>query len=99
MHQQALRGHPVRMAVVASALSNPIARGVATAVSWMNPSFRFFGPEQWSQALQHLQLGDQADFVWSLCMRLQALLPPSPLLGRIADSDGRPRAPILLKRA
>jgi hypothetical protein len=52
-------GQPVRVAAITLALSNPVIRGVATAMSWGNPGLRFFQPARFRDALAYLDLGDQ----------------------------------------
>jgi hypothetical protein len=52
-------GQPVRVAAVTLALSNPVTRGIATAVSWVNPGLRFFQPARFQDALAYLELSDQ----------------------------------------
>jgi len=51
-------GQPVRVAAVTLALSNPVTRGIATAVSWVNPGLRFFQPARFQDALTYLDLRD-----------------------------------------
>lgn len=52
-------GQPTRVGVVTLALSNPVKRGLATAMSWVNPSIRFFQPARFQDALAYLELSDQ----------------------------------------
>jgi hypothetical protein len=52
-------GQPVRVAALTLALSNPVVRGIATAISWVNPGLRFFQPSRFHDALAYLDLGDQ----------------------------------------
>jgi len=49
-------GQPSRVAVVTLSLSSPVKRGVATALSWINPSVRFFQPARFQDALLYLDL-------------------------------------------
>jgi hypothetical protein len=51
-------GQPVRAAAVTLALSNPVKRCIATAISWLNPALRFFQPARFQDALAYLELGD-----------------------------------------
>ncbi len=63
-------------AVVTTILSNPLKRGVATAISWLNPSFRAFQPEDMAGAFNHLQLTEHVDTIIEELVRLQKSLPP-----------------------
>ena len=51
-------GQPVRVAAITLALSNPVIRGIATAISWVNPGLRFFQPARFHDALAYLELSD-----------------------------------------
>lgn len=51
-------GQPARVAAVTLALSNPVKRGIATAISWVNPGIRFFQPARFQDALAYLDLSD-----------------------------------------
>lgn len=51
-------GQPVRVAVITLSLSNPVIRGIATAMSWVNPGLRFFQPARFPDALAYLELAD-----------------------------------------
>src|SRR4051812_47517681 len=44
LSQAPFRGEKSKSACVTKAVENPIKRGIATAISWMNPSFGFFPP-------------------------------------------------------
>lgn len=46
----------VKAAVVTKVLADRLKRGIVTAISWINPTFRGFQPEQFDQALAHLDL-------------------------------------------
>jgi hypothetical protein len=56
-------GQPSKIAVVTTVLANPIKRGVATALSWVNPSIRFYEPSGVAKALQYLDIVDHASSV------------------------------------
>jgi hypothetical protein len=45
-----------KAAVVTNVLSNRLKRGIATAIFWLNPNFRAYSPDQFDQALAHLDL-------------------------------------------
>lgn len=82
---------PIKMAAVSCALNKPIPRGIATAISWMNPSFKAFAPAQTAQAFAHLGLTSDIDFVWEQLRALQARLKPNHTLELMAQAIGRPR--------
>ena len=65
-----------KVAVITNALSNPIKRGVATAISWANPSFKALAPDQWRDALRHLNLENQMQPILLELSRLQVKLKP-----------------------
>lgn len=67
--------HPLPMSVVTGALSNPIKRGVATALRWMNPKFAFWQPHQFGDALKHLQLENAWPQVRAIYQELQKQVP------------------------
>lgn len=69
-----------KSAVVTTALSNRIKRGVVTAISWINPSFKAFQPEEYKLALAHLDLGDHWPMLWSELINLQKALPVNQTL-------------------
>jgi hypothetical protein len=56
-------GQPTKIAVVTTVLANPIKRGVATALTWVNPSFRFYEPAGIAKALQYLDIANHASAV------------------------------------
>lgn len=61
--QEVQGGQPTKVAVVTTVLANPIKRGVATALSWLNPSIRFYEPSAMAMALQYLDIADHASSV------------------------------------
>jgi hypothetical protein len=46
------------IAIILTNLQNPIARGVATAISWFLPATRLFGPGDEAAAARHLGLSE-----------------------------------------
>lgn len=56
-------GQPTKIAVVTTVLTNPLKRGVATALTWVNPSIRFYEPSRVAEALQYLDLAEHATAV------------------------------------
>ncbi|MEO8185219.1 MAG: hypothetical protein ABI895_40955 [Deltaproteobacteria bacterium] len=67
-------GLPNKLAVLTLAMSNPIKRGIATALSWVNPAIRFYRPTQFREALVYLDLADQSEAIRREYQRLNARL-------------------------
>ncbi len=76
-------GAASKVAVITNALSNPVKRGVATAISWANPSFKALPPEQWRIALRHVDLEGHMQMVLLELARLQSKLPPVTSLAQL----------------
>ncbi len=81
---------PFSSAVVTTALTNPIKRGIATAISWTNPRFFFTEPKQWPRALDHLHLGAHGDQLWNGFRALQKQMPLNKTLEHIARAGQLP---------
>jgi hypothetical protein len=64
-------GLPSKVAVLTSALSNPVKRGVATALLWLNPAVRFYEPPAFEEALAYLDLTGSGAAIWSTYGELQ----------------------------
>jgi hypothetical protein len=45
-----------KIGVLTNSLENPIKRGVATAITWLNPAFRAVMPARWHELFAHLDL-------------------------------------------
>lgn len=88
MHKELAREQPLRLAVITTVLSNPIKRGVATALSWANPQIRFFQPAQAREALQHLDLVSYVDALWRQYSALQEQLPQVAVIATVAAALG-----------
>jgi hypothetical protein len=69
-------GAPSKMGVITTVLSNPIKRGVATALSWLNPAIRFYEPPEMARALAYLELTSMAGTLEAEFLKLQKQLPP-----------------------
>lgn len=86
----ALDHSPSRLAVVTTVLENPIKRGVATALAWLNPDVRFFLPDRFRDAVAYLELGIYEDRLWTeLCALLSQLPRAEASLSLVARSTGR----------
>jgi hypothetical protein len=87
----ALRGHPVKTAVITEAIAtNALKRGIATALSWMNPNFRVFEPTDLPLALAHIDLDvARFDSIGACLASLQVSLEPNATMRRIAARNRR----------
>lgn len=81
---------PIKSSVITIALSHPVKRGIATALSWVNPRFFFTSPSGATRAADHLDLGDQWDVVWPGFLELQKALPRNETLAQVAATLNRP---------
>jgi hypothetical protein len=80
-------GGPIQSAAVTVALTNPVKRGVATALLWLNPSFRAFQPSDFDRALQHLGLESAKSTILGSLKQLQQQLPPNATLKVIGETS------------
>jgi hypothetical protein len=96
---EGLRGGRIKSSIVTTVLSNPIKRGVATALTWLNPQFGFFTPEKFDAALAHIGLPDEMDAVWDMLGDLQLTLPPIYNLELIAKAFHLSPLPFAAKQA
>lgn len=88
---QVWEGTPGKIAVVTTVLTNPIKRGVATAITWLNPLSRFYEPRGFRDAVSYLDLEHRIDAIWREYGRLASELPATVTLDLIARSVGLPR--------
>jgi hypothetical protein len=90
LNRDALRGLPVKIAVVTPvAGTNPIKRGIATAIQWLNPEFRIFEPREVVRALDHIRVTRvQFESIWTTLTIMQRSLPPNETLRLIAGELG-----------
>jgi hypothetical protein len=72
-----------RTSAISNALSDPVKRGIVTAITWVNPRFRAFAAQQWWDALAHVGLTQHAAQVWNEFAKLQRGLPPNQTLREI----------------
>jgi hypothetical protein len=98
MNKELARDQPLRLAVITTVLSNPIKRGVATALSWANPQIKFFQPAQAHAALAHVDLADDVERIWNEYVELQSKLPPVKILEPVANALHMRRATRALAR-
>ena len=84
------REFPAKSSVITTVLSNPVKRGIATALSWVNPRFFFGSPNEATRALAHLDLDDQWDVLEPAFRELQKKLPPNHALELVAKVMNEP---------
>lgn len=72
---QTFNYRPHQLSVVTTAVSNPVKRGVATAMRWFNPSLRVYQPHEMREALIQLELIEHWPDIKSLFEQLQEKLP------------------------
>lgn len=65
----------IRSAAVTTVLTNRLKRGIATAISWVNPNFRAVPPEELDGALEHLGLLGEGQVLIEQLEALQAGMP------------------------
>lgn len=87
----ALDHSPSRLAVVTTVLENPIKRGVATALGWLNSDVRFYEPRAFRDAVDYLGLRVHTDVLWKELGVLASELPRADVtLPLIARATGLP---------
>jgi len=80
-------GKPIKSSVVTTVLTNPIKRGVATALQWFNPAMHFYTPAQWSAALGDLGLTSDAERIWKELQQLEQGVGPLSTMAMIAAGN------------
>jgi hypothetical protein len=90
MNQDTLRGVAVKTVVITSVLrTNPIKRGIVTALQWINPAFRVFEPHDVLLALDHIgvtRVGFES--IWATLSVMQRTLAPNETLRLVASRLG-----------
>jgi hypothetical protein len=84
LHQVIYNNIPSKLAVI-TPLYSPLKRGIATALGWLNPSFKAVPAEQWRDALMHVDLDLELDAVLSILLNLQKNFPPVETLAEFAQ--------------
>jgi hypothetical protein len=79
MFKEIFKGQ-ARLSVVTIALGNPIKRGIATAISWLNPGFRAFEPKNINEAMGHLGLPKDFRVLEREFADLERMLPANETL-------------------
>ncbi len=85
LFRDALGGYPARMSVITEAVvTSALKRGIATALTWMNPNFRVFEPGDLALALDHIGLElARFDTIWESLASMQASMEQNATLRRI----------------
>jgi hypothetical protein len=76
-----------KVAGVSAQLSNGLLRGVATAIAWLNPNFRAFGPDQFGLALEHLELSEYRAEIVAALQELQKSIEPIRTMAIVAGGS------------
>jgi hypothetical protein len=76
----------IKTAVIVPGRGNPLKRGMMTALSWINPAMAFFTPEQFDNALAHLEQNDRS-LLWRELAALQQKLDEVATLRSIARAS------------
>src|SRR5580658_6918682 len=100
LFRDALGGYPAKMSVVTEAVAtSALKRGIATALTWMNPNFRVFDPSDLALALNHIGIElTRFEPIWECLSSMQSSLEPNATMrrigarNRIAPSIPAPRA-------
>ncbi|CAN5661468.1 hypothetical protein BH09MYX1_BH09MYX1_40840 [soil metagenome] len=79
---------PSKASVVTTVLSNPIKRGVATAIQWLNSDFRFYEPRDVDAALSWIGLEGQFEPLYAEFVVLQKGMPDVKTLAMTARAAG-----------
>jgi hypothetical protein len=78
-----VHGKPNKIGVITNSLDNPLKRGVATALTWLNPAFRAVLPARWSEIFAHLDLHQHVDEVFLEFDAMQGKLPENTTLAEV----------------
>ena len=70
----------VKTSAITTVLSNRLKRGITTAILWLNPNFRAFGPDQLQQALEHLEVAHHGPQLLAALRELQKSVSPTKTL-------------------
>jgi len=66
---------PFKVSIVTTAMTNPVKRGIATAMRWFNPALSMFPPDEMPAALAHLGLGEYWPQLETQFRQMQGELP------------------------
>lgn len=69
-------GQSFKLVAISHSLSNPLKRGIVTAIAWVNPLFKGVMPQDWRDALRHVDLDGHIKPIIFEFERLQRGLPP-----------------------
>ena len=79
--------------VLTPVLSNPLKRGIATAIQWVNPDFHFHQPHEVAAAMTWIDLPGRFDALYAALLVLQQRLPTVNALAMAAATAGLPPPP------
>jgi hypothetical protein len=88
LHEVVFGGRPSQLSVITNSLTNPLKRGVATAIHWLNPAFLALPPAQWRESLRHLDLEDDTVPLLQVLNRLQKYFPFVRSLSELEQAVG-----------
>ncbi len=74
---------PHKLAVITDSLTNPLKRGVATAISWLNPEFKAVTSDRFREALRHVDLDGALVEVLAVFRGLQPEIAPVKTLAEL----------------
>jgi len=66
---------PYKLSIVTTVMSNPVKRGVATAMRWFNPALSMYQPHEMHEAVAGLDLLEHWEEIKVLLETLQEKLP------------------------
>jgi hypothetical protein len=66
----------IKVGVITRSFANPMTRGMAKAISWINPGLRFAGPAQSMDVFRHVDLDAHVPLVWKHMQELQKRIKP-----------------------
>lgn len=67
-------------------LNSPVKRGIATALTWLQPNLRFLRPRDWGLGLAHVGLSDHEDEILAEFRRMQARVFPVSTLSLVGPA-------------
>jgi hypothetical protein len=89
LHEDVFERRPSKLAVISNSFTNPVKRGIATAIGWVNPAFKAVMPDRWRDALVHADLEGEIVPILDVLRQLQRDLPPVKTLVELERHVGR----------
>jgi hypothetical protein len=78
----------LKLGAVSNVFSNPLKRGVVTAISWLNPQFKALQPREGARILEYLDCQAHTAEVWNCLQSMQQSLPTIISLRELGDALG-----------